>query len=319
MSLTTTQRPAPTAISAPTSSESKPGHATRRRKRKGYRLFALFTLPNLFLIAVFAYWPVIGNIYLSLTEWDMIAPTPLFVGTDNYTKLFSDPAFHRVLRLTLVWVVAIVGVSLAAGLALACLFNRKSRGSTAVSALAFSPHILSGAAVAAIWLFIFDPNYGLSRAVFGLFGADSPHWTTSSSWAMPALVIVSVWKGVGFVAIVYLAALQSMPTDVLEAARLDGAGAWKTFRHITLPLLSPTTFFLLITQVISAFQSFDVIAMMTSGGPAGATTTLSWFIYQEGFKAFSAGTAAASSMVMFVVLMGVTVFQMRFIEKKVHY
>ncbi|MFE4503816.1 carbohydrate ABC transporter permease [Rhodococcus sp. NPDC056743] len=318
MSLTT-QRPAPPTVSTPASRGSTRGRPTRKRERKGYKLFVLFTFPNLLLIAVFAYWPVIGNIYLSLTEWDMIAPTPLFVGIDNYTKLFSDPAFLRVLRLTLVWVVAIVGISLTAGLALACLFNRQSRGRAAVSALAFSPHILSGAAVAAIWLFIFDPNYGLSRALFGLFGADSPHWTTSSSWAMPALIIVSIWKGVGFVAIVYLAALQSMPADVLEAARLDGAGAWQTFRHITMPLLSPTTFFLLITQVISAFQSFDVIAMMTSGGPAGATTTLSWFIYQEGFKAFSAGTAAAGSMVMFVVLMGVTVFQMRFVEKKVHY
>ncbi|MDI9916777.1 sugar ABC transporter permease [Rhodococcus sp. IEGM 1379] len=318
MSLTT-QRPALTELSAPPSRVSESGRKARRPRRKGYKLFVLFTFPNLLLIAVFAYWPVIGNICLSLTEWDMIAPTPLFVGIDNYTKLFSDPEFLGVLRLTVVWVVVIVGVSLTAGLSLACLFNRKSHGSTAVSALAFSPHILSGAAVAAIWLFIFDPNYGLSRAVFGLFGADSPHWTTSSSWAMPALIIVAVWKGIGFVAIVYLAALQSMPTDVLEAARLDGAGAWQTFRHITLPLLSPTTFFLLITQVISAFQSFDVIAMMTSGGPAGSTTTLSWFIYQEGFKTFSAGTAAASSMVMFVVLMGVTVFQMRFIEKKVHY
>lgn len=169
MSLTT-QRPAPPTVSTPASRGSTRGRPTRKRDRKGYKLFVLFTFPNLLLIAVFAYWPVIGNIYLSLTEWDMIAPTPLFVGIDNYTKLFGDPAFLRVLRLTLVWVVAIVGISLTAGLALACLFNRQSRGRAAVSALAFSPHILSGAAVAAIWLFIFDPNYGLSRALFGLFG-----------------------------------------------------------------------------------------------------------------------------------------------------
>lgn len=318
MSLTA-QRPAATVRAAPPHRTATPARSRKKRQHKSYRLFVLFALPNLVLIAVFAYGPVIGNIYLSLTEWDMIAPQPLFVGLDNYTRLFEDPAFLRVLRLTAVWVVAVVGISLALGLALACLFNQKIPGRGAVTALAFSPHILSGAAVAAIWLFLFDPNYGLSRAVFGVLGAQSPHWTTSSDWSLPALIIVSIWKGVGFVAIVYLAALQGIPEDVQEAARLDGAGSWQTFRHITFPLISPTTFFLLVTQVISAFQSFDVIAMMTGGGPAGATTTLSWFIYQEGFKSFNAGSAAAGSMVMFVVLMAVTGFQMRFVERKVHY
>lgn len=290
-----------------------------RRRRREYLLFALFALPNLALIAVFAYWPVIGNAYLSLTRWDMIAPSPTFVGLDNYLTLFTDPSFMRVLSITLVWVVVVVGVSIVGGLALALLFASKAPGRRAVSALAFSPHILSGAAVAAVWLFLFDPNYGLSRAVFPLFGLDSPHWTTSSQWALPALIIVAVWKGVGFVAIVYLSALQSMPQDVFEAARLDGANRWQILRHVKFPLLSPTTFFLTVTQVIGAFQSFDLIAMMTAGGPAEATTTLSWFIYSEGFRQFKAGTAAAGAMIMFVLLMVVTVVQMRYVEKKVHY
>ncbi|NLE82058.1 MAG: sugar ABC transporter permease [Rhodococcus sp.] len=295
-------------------------HRTRRRRRRReYLLFALFTIPNLALIAIFAYWPVLGNAYLSLTRWDMIAPSPTFVGLDNYVQLLTDPAFLRVLRITLIWVVTVVGVSLAGGLALALLFATGRRGSAAVSALAFSPHILSGAAVAAIWLFLFDPNYGLSRVLFSAVGLDSPHWTTSSRWALPALVIVAIWKGVGFVAIVYLSALQALPSDVMEAAKLDGANRWQTFRHVTLPLLSPTTLFLLVTQVIAAFQSFDLIAMMTGGGPGGATTTLSWFIYNEGFRQFKAGSAAAGAMIMFVLLMVVTVVQMRFVERKVHY
>jgi ABC-type sugar transport system permease subunit len=289
------------------------------RRLREHVLFLLFALPNLALIAVFAYWPVLGNVYLSLTDWDMIAPQPLFVGLDNYTTLFGDPGFLRVLRLTAIWVVLVVAISIVGGLALAMLFSARIRGRGAVSALAFSPHILSGAAVAAVWLFIFDPNYGLSRAAFALVGLNAPHWTTSPGWALAALVIVAVWKGVGFVAIVYLSALGSMPEDVHEAARLDGANRWQVFRHVTFPLLSPTTFFLLVTQVISAFQSFDLIAMMTSGGPAGATTTLSWFIYQQGFREFDAGFAAAGSVVMFVVLMTVTGLQMRFVEKKVHY
>ncbi len=322
----TVQRPAPTPPSAPVHRvEHAPASSARRsagrarRRRREYLLFALFALPNLALIAVFAYWPVIGNAYLSLTRWDMIAPQPTFVGLDNYVTLFTDSSFLRVLRITAVWVVAVVGISLVGGLALALLFAAKVPGRKAVSALAFSPHILSGAAVAAVWLFLFDPNYGLSRVVFSALGLDSPHWTTSSRWALPALIIVAVWKGVGFVAIVYLAALQSLPGDVLEAARLDGAGKWKTFRHIVFPLLSPTTFFLAVTQVIGAFQSFDLIAMMTSGGPAEATTTLSWFVYSQGFMQFKAGTAAAGAMIMFVLLLVVTAVQMRYVEKKVHY
>lgn len=320
----TVQRPAAPAPVPPLPTPGRQRAATSsgrggRRRRREYLLFALFALPNLALIAVFAYWPVIGNAYLSLTRWDMIAPSPTFVGFDNYATMFTDPSFLRVLRITAVWVVAVVGISLVGGLVLALLFAAKVPGRKAVSALAFSPHILSGAAVAAVWLFLFDPNYGLSRVVFSLFGLDSPHWTTSSRWALPALIIVAVWKGVGFVAIVYLAALQSLPGDVLEAARLDGAGRWRTFRHITFPLLSPTTFFLAVTQIIGAFQSFDLIAMMTGGGPGEATTTLSWFIYSQGFMQFKAGTAAAGAMIMFVLLLVVTVVQMRYVEKKVHY
>ena len=179
--------------------------------------------------------------------------------------------------------------------------------------------MLSGAAIAAIWLFIFDQNYGLARIFFNAFGADSPSWTTSSDWALPALLIVSIWKGVGFVAIVYLAAMQGIPQDVIEAARLDGANRWQLFARVTLPLLSPTTFFLMVTQIIDAFQSFDVIAMMTSGGPALSTTTLSWFIYEQAFERSNVGYSAAASTVMFIILMAITAFQFRFIEKKVHY
>ncbi|MGX7727968.1 carbohydrate ABC transporter permease [Rhodococcus sp. 2H158] len=319
MSVTLTRRETDPVVRAPGIPAPAPRPGRSRRRRRERVLFALFALPNLALIVVFAYWPVAGNAYLSLTRWDMIAPQPLFVGFDNYAALFTDPAFLRVLRLTGIWVVSVVGISLGGGLALALLFNLRLPGRGAVTAMAFSPHILSGAAVAAIWLFMFDPNYGLSRALFSAVGADSPHWTTSGQWALPALIIVAVWKGVGFVAIVYLAALQSIPPDVLEAARLDGAGRWQSFRYIVLPLLSPTTFFLLVTQVIAAFQSFDLIAMMTGGGPAGATTTLSWFIYQQGFREFDTGSAAAGSMIMFLVLMAMTVVQMRYIEKKVHY
>ena len=295
-----------------------PAEPQTRNGRK-YLLFALFAFPNLLLIAVFAYWPILGNLLLSLTDWDMISPFSNFVGLDNYTALFTDPGFVDVMRRTLIWVVAVVGASLVFGLGMALLFNGGAKGTKAVSTLAFTPHVISGAAVAAVWLFVFDPNYGLSRLLFNAIGMDSPHWTTDPDMALSALIIVAVWKGAGFVAIVYLAALQSIPRDVIEAAQLDGAGRWKTFSKIVWPLLTPTTFFLCVTQIIGAFQAFDLIAMMTSGGPAGSTTTLSWYIYEQGFQEFNIGSAAASSVFMFIILLVVTAVQMRFAERKVHY
>jgi ABC-type sugar transport system permease subunit len=290
-----------------------------RRRRRGYLLFAAFALPNLALIAVFSYWPIVENIYLSFTTWDFISPQADLVGLLNYKGLFSSWSFPEVLSRTLVWVVVVVVVTLVLGLALALLFSQRIRGTTAVRTLAFSPHVLSGAAIASIWLLIFDPNHGLSRMVFNAFGAGSPAWTTDGSWALWALIIVSIWKGLGFVAIVYLVGIQQIPAEVLEAARIDGAGRWTRLRRVIFPLLSPTTFFLVITQTISAFQSFDVIAMMTGGGPADATTTLSWFIYDEAFNRSNVGVSSAASMIMFVVLMAITVLQFRFVERRVHY
>ena len=298
---------------------SKQRSGAIRRRRRGYLLFAAFALPNLALIAVFSYWPIIENIYLSFTNWDFISPRAEFAGLLNYTGLFSSSVFPAVLLRTLVWVVVVVVVTMVIGLALALLFSLRIRGTTAVQTLAFSPHVLSGAAIATIWLLIFDPNHGLSRMAFNAFGADSPAWTTDASWALWALIIVSIWKGLGFVAIVYLVGIQQIPAEVLEAARIDGAGRWALFRKIIFPLLAPTTFFLVITQTISAFQAFDVIAMMTRGGPAGASSTLSWFVYDQAFNRTNVGVSSAASVIMFVVLMAITALQFRFVERRVHY
>lgn len=295
----------------------RPAH--RARRRRGYALFALFAFPNLALIAVFAYWPILANLYLSLTNWDFISPEPLFVGLTNYTSMLASPSFHKVLWVSLVWVVVVVGISLLLGVLLAALFARKLRGTSVVTGIVFTPHVVSGAAIAVVWLFIFDPNYGLARVLFNAVGADSPSWTTDADWALPALLIVSIWKGVGFVSIVYLAGIQGLPTDVLEAAKLDGASSVQTFTRVILPLLSPTTFFLVITQTIGAFQAFDLIAVMTNGGPASSTTTLSWFIYEQAFMRSNVGLSAAAGTVMFVLLMIITALQFRFVEKKVHY
>jgi sn-glycerol 3-phosphate transport system permease protein len=275
--------------------------------------------PNLLIIGTFEYWPVIYNAYLSLTRWNMLSGVPQWVGLDNYQYLLTSSNFHQVMLNTLTFTGTVVIGSVVLGLALAVLFNQRVPGRGVVRTVAFAPHIVSGAAVATLWLFIFDPNYGLSRVVLNQVGLTSPRWVTDSDWALTSLIIVYLWKGVGFVAIVYLAGLQSLPEELYEAARIDGAGRWATFWKITLPLLSPVTFFVMVITIIGTFQAYDMIAVMTGGGPGNATTTLSWFIYQQGFQAFDAGRAAASAVILFIILLIVTGLQTRFVQRKVHY
>lgn len=297
--------------------------ASRRRRRRGHRkeylLFIVLLSPNLLIIGTFDYWPVIYNAYLSMTRWNMLSGVPEWVGLANYQDLFTSATFQQVMLNTLTFTGSVVVGSVILGLALAVLFDQKLRGRGVVRTVAFAPHIVSGAAVATLWLFIFDPNYGLSRVVLEPLGLTSPRWVTDSDWAMISLIIVYLWKGVGFAAIVYLAGLQNMPEDLYEAARLDGAGAWTVFRRIVLPLLSPVTFFVLVITIIGTFQAYDMIAVMTGGGPGSATTTLSWYIYQQGFQAQDAGSAAASAMILFVILLVVTGLQTTFVQRKVHY
>ncbi|MFI6348361.1 carbohydrate ABC transporter permease [Streptomyces sp. NPDC050560] len=290
-----------------------------RRRRRDYLLFAAFAFPNFFFLLVFAYWPIVYNIWLSFTDWDMISPVRRFIGLDNYTGLLTDPEFGSTLWTTVLFVVGVVVGGLVLGLATALLLNQRLRGRNAVRTLAFAPYVLSGAAVGTLWLFIFDPNYGLIRPLIAPLGLTAPAMMTDSKWALFGLVMVYLWKNTGFVAVVYLAGLQGLPRDVFEAAALDGAGPWTRLRRIVLPLLSPVTFFLVVTTTVSTFQAFDVISVMTAGGPANSTSILSWFIYQEGFSTFDAGRASASAMIMFVVLLLITGFQARFLERKVHY
>ncbi|GAB3429979.1 carbohydrate ABC transporter permease [Flindersiella endophytica] len=290
-----------------------------RQRRREYLLFLAFVAPNLVLLAVFSYWPMIYNGYLSLVNWDLLSADKTFVGLANYVDMFTDPDFHAVLWRTLIFSGSIVIGSMIAGLAIAMLINQKLRGRHVVRTFVFAPHIVSGAAIGAAWLFIFDPNYGLMKQILGWVSITAPAWMTDSAWALPGIIIVYLWKNIGFVAVIYLAGLQSMPNDLYEAARIDGAGGWTLFRRITLPLLSPVTFFVAVTTIIGTFQAFDVIAIMTDGGPGGGTKILSWYIYEQAFRAFDAGHAGAGAIVMFVILLLITGAQARFLERRVHY
>lgn len=293
--------------------------AKRRGIRREHLLFLAFVTPNFFLLGLFSYWPLIYQSYLSLTRWDMLSPTKPFVGLDNYRYMFSGREFYQVMFNTFYFTGTVLVGSLVLGLALAVLLNQRLRGRTTARAIIFAPYVLSGAAIGLVWAYIFDPVYGLMRVFLNLFWIVSPNWLVDTTWAMPAIIIVYLWKNVGYSAVIYLAGLQNISQELYEAAKVDGANDWQSFWNITVPQLSPVTFFLSVTTILFSIQAFDIIAVMTGGGPVNATTTLVWYLYEQGFIAFRAGIAAAAGMLLFVLMLFITIFQVYFVQRRVHY
>ncbi len=305
---------------APTGVPDRSRSAARRRKQlRNLGVFLLLAGPNVALLLIFVYRPLLLSFYYSTLQWNLGSSVARFVGLGNYVQWFSDPQTPMVLATTAVFGIASVGGSLVLGLALALALNRRLFGRGLVRTVSFAPYVLSGIAVGMLWLYIFDPRYGLLATVLGWLGLDSPQWYTASPWALVMIIIVYLWKHVGYVALIYLAGLQSIPQDLKDAAALDGATWWRTFRSIVLPLLGPVTFFLLITTMLSALQSFDLIRAMTDGGPLGSTTTLMYQIYLEGFQTGRAGYASASATILFLILLAITAVQLKYMEKRVHY
>jgi sn-glycerol 3-phosphate transport system permease protein len=279
----------------------------------------LFTGPNLLLLFFFTYKPLFETLRLSFYDWDLISPVKTQVGFENYSEYFSNSTNRYIIRNTLVFTAATVAGTMALGLLTALLLNQKLRLRNAARTVLFAPYVVSGAAVGVVWLFIFDPNFGLVTALLHGAGVGSPNWYNDPNWAMPMVIIVYVWKNLGYAAVVYLAGLQAIPRELNEAARVDGAGAFARFWHVTLPQLSPVTFFLLITTFLSSMQAFDIIQVMTEGGPLDATKTMVYQVYDEGFVRFQVGNASAIATVLFFILLVVTLLQVRFIERRVHY
>lgn len=302
--------PLVSSLSAPSSS--------RRRRTREYAWFALLVGPNLFLLGVFTFWPLIRSVELSFYRWDMLSPSRPWVGLDNYRYVFSSEA-AAVFTNTFVFTLFTVGGTMALGLAVALLLNQALRGRTVARTFLFAPYVVTGVAVAIVWLFMFDPNFGLLQRLLGGLGIDSPNWFRDPSWAMPAVIVVYIWKNLGYAVVIYLAGLQAVPRDLYEAARVDGASPWARFRHVTLPHLSPVIFFVFVTSILAGLQQFELIDVMTDGGPVNSTTTLVYKLYEEAFVAYNAGRAAAYAVVLFVLMLLVTALQMRFVERKVHY
>ncbi|WP_083260040.1 carbohydrate ABC transporter permease [Cellulosimicrobium cellulans] len=306
------QRPA----SGPPARRSRLG---ARRRRTALLWALLLGGPNILLLLVFVYRPLLQSLYLSTLQWNLGSPVARPIGLGNYVEWFTAPSTPTVVTATLVFTVATVGGAMVLGLGLALLLDRKLAGRGFARTVAFAPYVLSGFAVGILWLFMFDPRYGLVQELLGLVGLPSPQWYTERPWPLVMVIIVYLWKNLGYVALIYLAGLQAVPKDLKDAAALDGASSARTLRSIVLPLLTPTTFFLLVTMLLSSLQSFDIIKAMTQGGPLGSTTTLMYSIYEESFVNGRAGYASAVATVLFLVLLAVTAVQMRFVQRKVHY
>ncbi|GAA5141998.1 carbohydrate ABC transporter permease [Pseudonocardia adelaidensis] len=291
----------------------------RRNQLRNWLLFAVLAGPNIALLVVFTYRPLLQSFFLSTLQWNLGSPTAIPVGLANYADFFSDPGTARMLAITAIFTLTTVGGGMVLGLLLAVLLNRKLRFRGAARTIVVAPYVLSGVAVGLLWLFVFDPNFGVLSALLNAVGIGSPDWYTDPQWALVMIIIVYLWKNVGYVALIYLAGLQAVPRDLLEAAALDGASPIRSFLSVVLPLLGPTTFFLSITTLLTSLQSFDIIRAMTDGGPLEGTTTMMYSIYLEGFANGRAGYSSAIATILFLVLFAITVVQLRFVERKVHY
>jgi multiple sugar transport system permease protein len=278
-----------------------------------------FLLPNLLGFLTFTFLPVLAALLISFTNWDLLQ-APDWIGLANYRRLATDRLFHEVLRNTVVYVAGTVPVQMAIALLVAMALNRRVPGQLFFRTAYFMPVVASTVAVALVWRWIFHADFGLLNSFLYFIGVDEPpKWLSSTRWALPAIIIMSIWQQIGFSMVLFLAGLQSVPGQLYEAAKIDGANGWHRFRYITVPMLSSTTFFVLVISVINSFQVFEQAFIMTQGGPANATNTLVFNIYRYAFQFFQMGYAAAMAWVLFAIIFAVTLVQFRMQRQWVHY
>lgn len=281
---------------------------TRGVRQLGW--LTLFLLPGLGGLLLFTVLPILASLLLTFFEWDLLT-APEFVGLGNYARLLGDAEFWAALRHTLGFIAGYLPLVLLLGLGVALALNAPLRGIGLIRTAFFLPVVSSWVAVALLWSWLFNPRYGLINYLLGLAGLPQPGWLFDPTWAMPAVVLTSVWKDLGFVVVLFLAGLQAIPQEYYEAASLDGAGRWASLRAITLPLLAPTTFFVTIISLINSFQVFDQVWVMTEGGPAGSTTVLVERVVRHAFSYGEMGYAATISWAIFALVFIVTLVQLR--------
>lgn len=305
---------------APSQGSAVRGRACGRRRQplSYYLVIVLFLAPSLVPLLAFIIGPMISAGWTSLHSWNLIGPMK-WVGLDNYRELVGDPETRAAFLHNLVYVAGYLPLVYVGGLALALLLNTRMKGQSLLRGMYFLPVVTSWVVVSLVWRWLLNPKSGVVNAVLGWFGIDGPGWWADPGWAMPAIILASVWKDLGFVMIILLAGLQSINPDLYEAAELDGAGWWRRLFSITLPMLSPSSFFVLVLSLINGFQVFDQVFVMTGGGPNHASEVVVQRVYDLTFRYGQAGMASALSILLFAVILVVTLIQFIGQRKWVNY
>jgi multiple sugar transport system permease protein len=300
--------------------KSEKASPTKNRTEFKKNLIAYsFILPNLIGFAIFTLVPLVFSLVLAFMNWDG-ANSVSWAGIENFKRLLRDETFMISLKNTLYFVALNVPLTMAAALGLALVVNRPIRGRNLFRTIYFFPYVASLIAVAVVWNFLFFPSAGPVNQILTSIGVENPpRWSASVDWAMLTVIMASVWKGMGYYMVIYLAALQNIPEILYEAASIDGANTWQKFRYVTLPMLTPVTFFISVMLLISSFKVFDLIIAMTNGGPGRATNVLVLHIYNTAFREFNFGYASAISMVLFVMVLAITAVQFYMEKRWVNY
>ncbi len=306
------------AVVTRTSPKSGAGGRLGEKRVTRWLWIIFFLGPHLIGMSLFLILPIIASQVLSLAEWDLLTP-PKWVGLDNYTALFASPDFWSALGHTFLFIIGYLPVVLVLGLGLALLLNQKLRGLVLFRLAFFMPVVSAWVAVALLWKWLLNPRYGLVNYLIGLLGIQGPGWIFDPGWSIPSIILASVWKDLGFVMMLLLAGLQAIPLEYSEAARIDGANNLKLLWKITLPLLSPTLFFVIVISLINSFQVFDQVYVMTGGGPAGSSQVLVGEIVNNAFSYSRFGYASAMSWVLFALIFVVTLVQWALQKRFVHY
>ena len=291
-----------------------------KRRHREWLTFLAFIAPNAILLLAFTYWPIFYSAWLSLTDWDLLRPTHTFVGLSNYATLIADPRFWRVLGNTALYAVCVVCAAQVLAFVLGMLLNVPIAGQRFFRTVAFLPHVTMTAAAALVWVLLLHPQFGPLSALYAACGVRGPNWLDSAALSLAALIVVGIWKETAFAGLFYLAGLQGLPRECYEAAELDGAGPLARMWHITLPLMGPVIFFLVVTGTIAATKVFDTVAIMTEGGPVYPDSSMYvYHLYTLAFRDFRAGYASAFAMVFFAITIAVLLFQWRALARRIHY
>lgn len=287
--------------------------------RKGQAPLAwLLLLPTLVVLGAFVVYPALNSFFLSVHEVEPFSRKTLFVGLENYRGLVSAE-YWQSLKISLLFLLYTVVPSIVLSLAVAVGLDANPYVRGLFRTIFLLPVAISSAMAAMLWIFIYNPTAGYLNYLLDVAGVAGPNWLGDPQWALPAVAIATVWKEIGFNVIFFLAGLASVPPELKEAAIIDGANGWQRFVHVTLPILSPTIFFVIVVSVINSFQSFGQIHILTKGGPAGATNTLVYNLYLDAFVNFRTGFASAQAVLLFAIIMVATVVQFRFAKRRVHY